>query len=158
MIKQGTRLYTYVDPNADLSQGLLSARLAPEEALIRRYPGHGNKEEIIKRMDSYGDPYGRPDLIYALDAPIPDTASEKLRRFRDTHKLVSYDVEQIKDLIALLKRRRRKPPIEIEPDFEPRKRVQWSRDPKENGTFYYAPSYKVLTRSCRIPPELLREE
>ena len=158
MIKQAARLYTYVDPDADLSLGLLSARLAPEEALLRRYPNAKSKAELIKQMEDFGDPYSRPDLIYALDAPIPDTATEKLRRFRDTHKLVSYDPKQIKDLVKLLKRRYRKPPVEITPDFEPRKYVQWGRNPKDGGTFFYAPAYKILTESGRIPSELLREE
>ena len=157
-VKKARKLYTYVDPDADLSQGILSARLAPEDALMRRYPGRAkNKEELLKLMQERLDDKDRPDLIYALSSPIPDTANPKLLRFRDTHKLVSYNTEDIKDLVKILKRRYRKPPVEVK-DVENKKYIQWGRKPKDGGAFFYAPVYKVLTESGKISPELLTEE
>ena len=157
--KKASKLYTYVDPEADLSKGILSARLAPEDVLMRRYPRSGakNKEELLALMQARLDDKDRPDLIYALSSPIPDTANERLLRFRDTHKLVSYNTEDIKDLVKILKRRYRQPPVEVT-DIEPRKYIQWGRKPKDGGAFFYAPVYKVLTESGRIPPELLTYE
>ena len=158
--KKASKLYTYVDPEADLSQGLLSARLAPEDALMRRYPNSGakNKKELLEIMKTrFKDDKDRPDLIYALSHPIPDTANSKLLRFRNTHTLVSYNTEEIKDLVKLLKRRYRKPPVEVK-DVEPRKYIQWRRNPKDGGAFFYAPVYKVLTESGKIDPELLTIE
>ena len=158
--KKASKLYTYVDPDADLSQGLLSARLAPEDVLMRRYPNSGakNKKELLEMMQTrFKDDKDRPDLIYALSSPIPDTANSKLLRFRDTHKLVSYNTEDIKDLVKILKRRYRKPPVEVK-DVENKKYIQWGRKPKDGGAFFYAPVYKVLTESGIIPPELLTEE
>ena len=160
-VKKAGKLYTYVDPEADLSKGLLSARLSPEDVLMRRYPNSGakNKKELLDIMQTrFKDDKDRQDLIYALSHPIPDTANSKLLRFRNTHKLVSYNTEEIKDLVKLLKRRYRKPPIEVK-DVEPRKYVQWGREPKNGaGAFFYAPVYKVLTESDKIDPELLTIE
>lgn len=155
--KQAGKLYTYVDPEAYLSKGILSARLAPEDVLMRRYPNSGakNKKELLEIMQTrFKDDKDRPNLIYALSSPIPDTANSRLLRFRANHKLVSYETDKIKDLVKLLKRRYRKPPIEVK-DVEPRKYVQWGRDPKDAGAFFYAPVYKVLTESGKIDPELL---
>lgn len=162
--KQASRLYTYVDPDADLSQGLLSLRNAPEEAVVRRYGNHvkdpknRNKAYILNHFSMPGYGYRRPDLIFALDAPIPDNANEGLLRFRDTHKLVSWDPEQVKDIIRILRRYHPKKQDEVTPDFEPLKHIQWRRIPKDRSWFKYTPVYKILTESGRIPPELLREE
>ena len=156
--KKASKLYTYVDPDADLSKGILSARLAPEDVLLRRYPGRAkNKEELLALMQERLDDKDRPDLIYALSEPIPDRATEKLLRFRDKRKLVSYNTEDIKDLIKILKRNYRKPPSEVK-DVERKKYIQWGRKPKDGGAFFYAPVYKLLTESGRIPPEILKEE
>lgn len=156
--KKASKLYTYVDPDADLSLGILSARQAPEDILLRRYPGRAkNKKELLKLMQERLDDKDRPSLIYALSEPIPDRATEKLRRFRDARKLVSYDTDDIKDLIKILKRNYRKPPSEVK-DVERKKYIQWGRKPKDGGAFFYAPVYKLLTESGRIPPEILKEE
>ena len=163
--KKASKLYTYVEPDADLSKGILSASLAPEDILMRRYKGHDyatSKEDILKFFDEMYPT--RAKNIYALDAPIPDNANEQLIRFRNARKLVSFDAEQIKDLIKITRRRTNGPPIETTPDFEPRKHVKWGRDPKKvmkhpgRGPFHYAPVYTLLTESGRIPPELLTEE
>ena len=156
--KKASRLYTYVDPDADLSLGILSARQAPEDVLLRRYPGRAkSKKELLALMQERLDDKDRPDLIYALSEPIPDRATEKLRRFRDARKLVSYDTDDIKDLIKILKRNYRKPPSEVK-DVEHKKYIQWGRKPKDGGAFFYAPVYKLLTESGKISPELLTIE
>lgn len=156
--KKASKLYTYVDPDADLSLGILSARQAPEDVLLRRYPGRAkSKKELLELMQERLDDKDRPDLVYALSEPIPDRATEKLRRFRDARKLVSYDTDDIKDLIKILKRNYRKPPSEVK-DVERKKYIQWGRKPKDGGAFFYAPVYKILTESGRIPPEILKEE
>ena len=156
--KKASKLYTYVEPDADLSKGILSARLAPEDVLLRRYPGRAkNKEELLALMQERLDDKDRPDLIYALSEPIPNRATEKLRRFRDARKLVSYNTEDIKDLIKILKRNYRKPPSEVK-DVERKKYIQWGRKPKDGGAFFYAPVYKLLTESGKIDPELLTIE
>lgn len=161
--KQASKLYTYVDPKADLSLGLLSLRQAPEDAAIRRYgrhvedPKNLNKEYIVKQIDDF-DP-GRPDWIYGLDAPIPDYANEGLLRFRNSRKLVSWDPEKIKDIVKILRRyHRKRTREEVPPNFEPLKHVQWRRIPKDRTAFRYAPVYKILTESGRIPPEVLHYE
>ena len=162
MIKQASRLYTYVDPDADLSQGLLSLRNAPEFAIINKYknrvqdPANLNKEFILNHIAEL-DP-SRPDWIYAFDAPIPDKANDGLIRFRDTHKLVSWDPEQVKDLIKILRRYHNpKTREEVPADFTPLKYMRWDRD-KDGMSMRHAPVYKILTESGRIPAELLREE
>lgn len=156
--KKASKLYTYVDPDADLSLGLLSARQAPEDVLLRRYPGKAkSKKELLELMQERLNDKDRPNLIYALSEPIPDRATEKLRRFRDARKLVSYDTDDIKDLIKILKRNYRKPPSEVK-DVERKKYIQWGRKPKDGGAFFYAPVYKLLTESGKIPPEILKEE
>lgn len=160
--KQASRLYTYVDPDADLSQGLLSLRNAPEWAIINKYRGRVkdldnlNKEYVIKRREEL-DPTG-PDWIYAFDAPIPDKANDGLIRFRNTHKLVSWDPEQVKDVIKILRRYHNpKTREEVSVNFTPLKYMRWIRG-KDNMSFRHAPVYKVLTESGRIPPELLTYE
>ena len=161
--KQASKLYTYVDPEADLSLGLLSLRQAPEDAAIRRYgrhvedPKNLNKEYIVQQVDSFAP--GRPDWIYGLDAPIPDYANEGLIRFRNVRKLVSWDPEKVKDLVKIIRKyHTKRTREEVPPNFEPIKRIQWSRIPKDRTSFRYAPIYKVLTESGRIPPELLNYE
>ena len=126
---------------------------------MRRYPNSGakNKKELLKLMQERLEDKDRPSLIYALSSPIPDTANSRLLRFRANHKLVSYETDKIKDLVKLLKRRYRKPPVEVK-DVEPRKYIQWGREPKDGGAFFYAPVYKVLTESGKIDPELLTIE
>lgn len=160
--KQAGKLYTYVDPDADLSQGLLSLRNAPEFAIINKYknrvqdPANLNKEFILNHIAEL-DP-SRPDWIYAFDAPIPDKANDGLIRFRDTHKLVSWDPEQVKDLIKILRRYHNpKTREEVSVDFTPLKYMRWDRD-KDGMSMRHAPVYKILTESGRIPAELLREE
>ena len=161
--KQASKLYTYVDPEADLSLGLLSLRNVPEDAAIRRYgrhvkdPKNLNKEYIVQQVDSFAP--GRPDWIYGLDAPIPDYANEGLIRFRNARKLVSWDPEKVKDLVKIIRKyHTKRTREEVPPNFEPLKRIQWSRIPKDRTSFRYAPIYKVLTESGRIPPELLTKE
>lgn len=156
MTKQAARLYTYVDPDADLSQGLLSLRNAPEEAVVRRYgdqieePENRNKERILKWIEELGNDPSRPDWIYALGAPIPDKANAGLLRFRDTHKLVSWDPEQVKDIVQILRRYNNpKKREEVSADFKPLKYMHWIKS---------TPTYKILTESGRIPPELLTYE
>lgn len=164
--KKASRLYTYVDPDADLSKGLLSVKLAPEDVLLHRYSAivkdlkDKNKDAIIKHFEDPGYGPRRTDLIFALDAPIPDNANEGLLRFRDKNKLVSWDPEQVKDLIKVVRRRNNPKRLEEVPaNFEPLKHVQWWRKPKDtNKRFLYAPSYKVLTESGKIDPELLTIE
>lgn len=162
--KKASRLYTYVDPNADLSQGLLSLRNAPEDAVVRRYgthvkdPMNRNKEYILKHFEIPGYGFNRPDLIFALDAPIPDNANEKLLKFRETHKLVSWDPAQVKDLVRIVRRYHPKQQEEVSVDFEPLKHVQWGRLSKDRTTFRHAPVYKILTESGKIPSELLSYE
>ena len=164
--KKASKLYTYVDPDADLSKGLLSVKLAPEDVLLRRYSAivkdlkDKNKDAIIKHFEDPGYGPRRTDLIFALDAPIPDNANEGLLRFRDKNKLVSWDPEQVKDLISVVRRRHSPKRLEEVPaNFEPLKHVQWGRKPKDsNKAFLYAPAYKVLTESGKIPPELLTIE
>lgn len=162
LTKKASRLYTYVDPDADLSQGLLSLRNAPEFAIINKYknrvqdPANLNKEFILNHIAEL-DP-SRPDWIYAFDAPIPDKANDGLIRFRDTHKLVSWDPEQVKDLIKILRRYHNpKTREEVSADFTPLKYMRWDRD-KDGMSMRHAPVYKILTESGRIPAELLREE
>lgn len=154
--KQASRLYTYVDPDADLSQGLLSLRNAPEEVVVRRYgnqieePENRNKDGILKWIEELGNDPSRPDWIYALDAPIPDNANEGLLRFRDARKLVSWDPEQVKDIIQILRRYNNpKTREEVSANFKPLKHIRWDKS---------TPTYKILTESGRIPAELLREE
>lgn len=161
--KKASKLYTYVDPEADLSLGLLALRNVPEDAAIRRYgrhvkdPKNLNKEYIVQQVDSFAP--GRPDWIYGLDAPIPDYANEGLIRFRNARKLVSWDPEEVKDLVKIIRKyHTRRTREEVPPNFEPLKRIQWSRIPKDRTAFRYAPIYKVLTESGRIPPELLNYE
>lgn len=164
--KKASKLYTYVDPEADLSKGLLSVKLAPEDVLLRRYSAivkdleHKNKDAIIKHFEDPGYGPRRTDLIFALDAPIPDKAHGNLLRFRDKNKLVSWDPAQLKDLISIVRRRNNPRRLEEVPaNFEPLKRVQWWREHwDKNKHFIYAPAYKVLTESGRIPPELLTIE
>lgn len=154
--KQASKLYTYVDSNADLSQGLLSLRNAPEDAVVRRYghqikePENRTKEKILKWISDLGNDPARPDWIYALDAPIPDNANEGLLRFRNTHKLVSWDPEQVKDIKQILRRYNNpKTREQVNANFKPLAHINWNKS---------TPTYKILTESGKIPAELLHYE
>lgn len=157
--KKASKLYTYIDPEADTSLGLLSAKEAPEWAVqhrfAKRYPDK-SKDWIIKHLESI-DPE-RPKWIYAFDTPIPDKANEGLKAFRDSHKLVSWDPAELKDLKQILRRyHHKKYREEVGPDFEPLKRMRWGVG--KDGLFMrHSPVYKVLTESGKVPPELLTIE
>ena len=84
-------LYTYVpQTNTVETEGLYGPAGDSEENLVRRYgEGRGltTKDEILKWLDSTAP--GRSKSISVLTEPIPDTAPEDIKAWRDSHVQVT---------------------------------------------------------------------
>ena len=153
-------LYTYVPKDNTLqTDGLFGPAGDSEENLVRRYGeriGKYTKEDVLKWLDSTAP--GRSRTISVLTEPIPDTAPEDIRAWRDSRVQVTLP-SYAKLLAAGL----------IEPGLylsnadgaglETRKRMRYKPinwDVAETRpAFKQVPHYFLITKDGHIPYEYL---
>ena len=131
-----------------------------EENLVRRYGPRANattKQQVLDWLEKI-DP-GRSRSLSVLTEPIPDTASDRLKAFADSHQLVKLPSVQILIAAGL-----------VEPEFYKNtggkkmykrerisyKPIDWNQ-PNSGLLFKKIPHYLLIANKA-IPPEYLEKQ
>ena len=160
-MKYTDALYTYVPKENTLDiEGLYGPWGDSEENLVRRYGPRANattKQQVLDWLEKI-DP-GRSRSLSVLTEPIPDTASDRLKAFADSHQLVKLPSVQILIAAGL-----------VEPEFYKNtggkkmykrerisyKPIDWNQ-PNSGLLFKKIPHYLLIANKA-IPPEYLEKQ